>query len=434
MLPQQTRIKSASKPMGSFPRQDSREAGGRCEASVVLQATQDNAASMLPPSKLQPYAILQPPAGSRRTSSKLDPSTICSNLRQPSTSRKSSRDLDANGAYPRRNLRDISEPRPQARASSGDSDSQSNAKESYHGRSLSQQVRLNAPSDLLHSKALPQRQSSMKRARPALSAMQQQFSPKKITQLDPSVLSPQPTSKDTSPSDDIFHLQMELAQLHLLHRSVLSVQAQWEKSAKGSLEHQLRALYERHVELKEIAYQQQTLINQLSLVHWSQGRSGAQIAEKVQLLSHNVSDICNLLDLEGKYTHILEIFQSWFAQALRVRGHRESNGRETGRGMDLIDGIGDGWKAEAMVLERELAYSARDLESFGEVSKNSSLCRLLSMYRKLVHGLLEELDLIQWIENEIMSQETLWIQNTIHKLASTVSGNIGFMGPNRRAV
>lgn len=434
MLPQQTRIKSALKPMGSFPRQDSRDAGGQCEASAVLQATQDNAATMLPPSKLQPYAILRPPAGSRRTSSKLDPSTIGPVLRQPSTNHKSSSDLDANGAYLRRNLRDISEPCPQARASSGDSDSQSKAKESYHGRSLSQQVRLTAPSDLLHSKALPQRQSSMRRARPAFSAMQQQINPKKITQLDPSMLSPQPTSKDTSPSEDIFHLQMELAQLHLLHRSVLSVQVQWEKSAKGSLEHQFRALYERHIELKEIAYQQQTLINQLSLVHWSQGRSGAQIAEKVQLLSHSVSDVCNLLDLEGKYTHILEIFESWFAQALRVRGHRESNGRETGRGMDLIDGIGDGWKAEAMVLERELAYSARDLESFGEASKTSSLCRLLSMYRKLVHGLLDELDLIQWIESEIMSQETVWIQNTIHKLASTVSGNIGFMGPNRRAV
>lgn len=434
MLPQQTRIKSVSKPMASFPRQDSREARGQVEASAILQATQDNAATMPPPSKLQTCAILRRPDGFRRMSSKLDSSTIGPVLRQPSTSRKSSRDLDANGAYPRRNLRDISEPRPQARASSGDSDLQSNAKESYDGRSLSQQVRLKAPSDLLHSKALPQRQSSMKRAKPAFSAMQQQSSPKKIAQLDPSMLSPQPTIKDTSSSDDIFHLQMELAQLHLLHRSVPSVQAQWEKSAKGSLEHQFRALYERHVELKEIAYQQQTLTNQLSLVHWSQGRSSAQIAEKVQLLSHNVSDICNLLDLDGKYTHILEIFESWFAQALRVRGHRESNGRETGSGMDLIDGIGDGWKAEAMVLERELAYSARDLESFGEASKTSSLCRLLSIYRKLVHGLLEELDLIQWIESEIMSQETVWIQKTIHKLASTVSGNIGFMGPNRRAV
>ena len=313
---------------------------------------------------------------------------------------------------------------------------QSSAKTSYHGRSLSQQVRPTATSDLLHLKAFPQRQSSMKHVRPAFSAMQQHFSPKKNNQLNPSTPSSQPTSEATSPSADIFHLQMELAQLHLLHRSMLSVQMQWEKSAKGSFEHRFSALYERHIELKEIAHQQQTLINQLSLVHWSQGKSGAQIAEKVQLLSHSVSDVCNLLDLEGKYTHILDVFESWFTQALQVRNQRDSNdsyGRENGRDLDFIDGIGDGWKAETMVLERELTYAARDLDSFGEVSNTSSLCRILSTYKKLVVGLLEELDLIQWIENEIMSQESAWIESTIHKLASNVSKSIGIMGPDRKA-
>ena len=262
--------------------------------------------------------------------------------------------------------------------------------------------------------------------------MQQHLSPKDTVQLNPPTLLSQP-STDTSPSSDIFRLQMELAQLHLLHRSVLSVQAQWERSAKVSLEHQFSALYERHIELKEIAYQQQTLINQIALVRWSQGRSGAQISEKVLLLSHSISEICNLLGLEGKYTHILEVFESWFSQALRVRAQRESDGRENGRDLDLIDGIGDGWKAEAMVLERELTYSARELEGFGEVFKKSSLCRILSMYRKLVMGLLEELDLVQWIENEIMSRETVWIESTIHNLASIVSERIIFPGPDRKA-
>ena len=439
MLPQKTRIESVSNPLDSFPKPGSLEAGGQCaalaerQASAVLHAAQNHAATTLPRSKLQPYASTQTPASLRLKSSKPDPPKIGHIPRQPSTSGKSSRDHCANGVYPSQSLRDTSQPHRRISTSSGGSGVQSNAKGSYHGRSLSQQVRPTATSDFPHLKAFPQRQSSMKHVRPAFSAMQQHFSPKKNIQLNSSTLSSQPTSAATSPSADIFHLQMELAQLHLLHRSMLSVQMQWEKSAKGSFEHRFSALYERHIELKEIAHQQQTLINQLSLVHWSQGRSGAQIADKVQLLSHSVSDVCNLLDLEGKYTHILEVFESWFTQALRVRNQRDSNGRENGRDLDFVDGIGDGWKAEAMVLERELTYAARDLDSFGEASNTSNLCRILSTYKKLVVGLLEELDLIQWIENEIMSQESAWIESTIHKLASSVSKSIGTMGPDRKA-
>ena len=438
MLPQKSRIKSVSKPMETFPKENSLEAGGQCIAlarqrtSAVLQAAKGDAATMLPPGNSQPYARMRPPANLRRPSSKSDSTQIGHSSRQPSTSRKSGRDHGANGLHPSQNLNDLSEPRPQLGTSSGSSNPQSNTRESFHARSSSRQVRHNPTAGLLQSTSLPQRQSSMEHSRPEFSATQQHFSPKDAIQLNPSSLSSQP-STDTSPSGDIFRLQMELAQLHLLHRSVFSVQSQWENSAKRSFEHQFGALCERHIELKEIAYQQQTLINQISLVRWSQGRSGAQISENVQLLSHSIAEICNLLGLEGKYTHILEIFESWFSQALRVRSQREPNGRENGRDLDLIDGIGDGWKAEAMVLERELTYSARDLEGFGEVFEKSSLCRILSMYRKLVMGLLEELDLVQWIENEIMSQETVWIESTIHNLASIVSESIIFTDPDRKA-
>ena len=424
--------------MEKFPKDNSLEVEGKCIAlarnrsSAVFQAAKSDAATMLPPGNSQPYARMRPPANLQQTSSKSDSAQIGHSLRQPSTSRISSRDHGANRLHPSQILNDLSEPRSQLGTSSGSSKQQSNTRESFHGRSSSRQVRHNATAGLLQSKSLPQRQSSMKKPRPESSAMQQHFSPKDAIQRNPSILSSQP-SADTSPSGDIFRLQMELAQLHLLHRSVLDVQAQWEKSARISLEHQFSALYERHIELKEIAYQQQTLINQIALVRWSQGRSGAQIAEKVLLLSHSISEICNLLGLEGKYTHILEVFESWFTQALRVRGQRKPNGRENGRDLDLIDGIGDGWKAEAMVLERELTYSARDLEGFGEVFEKSSLCRILSMYRKLVMGLLEELDLVQWIENEIMSQETMWIESTIHNLASMVSESIVVTGADRKA-
>ncbi|KAF6230318.1 hypothetical protein HO133_004658 [Letharia lupina] len=439
MLPQKTSIKPFSKPMGSFPEQDGYEAEGQpaalgeIQASAVSPTAQNKAATMLPSRKLLPYAGMPPPVSLGRTSSKRDSAKIGHLPRQPSTSRKSSRGSNGNGAYPSQDHRNLSQPRLPVRTSSTGSDPQSNARESYHGRSLSQQVRPTATSNPLPSKVFTHRESSIKHPRPAFSAMQQHFSPKKNRQPDPPILSSQPASKDEIPSAEVLDLQMEMAQLHLLHRSALSVQVQWEKSAKRSFEHRFSALYEQHTELKEVAHQQQSLINQSSLVQWSQGRSGVQIAEKAQLLSHNLSEICNLLDSEGKYTHILNIFESWFAQALRVRGQRESNGRKTGRDFDFIEGIGDGWKAEAMVLERELTYSARDLESFGEVQSPSNLCRILSMYRKLIIGLLEELDLIQWIENEVMNRETSWVESAIRNLASNVSEDIGSMGPDRKA-
>ena len=274
----------------------------------------------------------------------------------------------------------------------------------------------------------------MKYPRPAFSSMQQHVNPKKNSPTNLSTLSSQPASKDEIPSADVFHLQMELTQLHLLHRSAFSVEVQWEESAKRSYEHRFNALYERHTELKEIAQQQQTLINQLALVQWSQGRSGAQIADKVQLLSHNISDICNLLISEGKLTRILETFESWFSQALRVRSQRESTVPKNVRDSDLIEGIGDGWKAEAMVLERELTYSARDLESFGEVQSTSSLGRILSLYRKLMVGLLEELDLIQSIENGIMTQETSCIESAIHNIASNATENTSSMDADQQII
>ena len=435
MLPRITSIKSFTKPMEHLPRQDSRKIVGQStvlaenQAPAVRQDAQNKAGTMLPPSKLQPNASMRPSVSLGQTRPKIDSAKIGQIPRAPSTGRKSSQDR-ANGTYSSQYLGDISQPRPQVSINSGGSGSQSNARRDYHGRSLSHQVR---PTDPLHPKALPQRQSSMKNPAPESSAVLQHFSQKKGIQADPSTLSSKRTSKDAIPSSDIFHLQMELAQLHLLHRSVLPVQVQWEKSARRGFEHRFNALYERHIELKEVAHQQQTLIDQLSLVQWSRGRSGAQIAEKVQLLSHKVSDICDLLDSEGSYTHTLEIFESWFSQALRIRGQREPNDRRTVRDLDFIEGIGDGWKAEAMVLEREMNYAARDLDSFGEVSSNSSLFRILSMYRKLLVGLLEELDLIQWIENEILSQETLWIENTIHDLASDVSDNIDSMDLGRKA-
>ena len=310
------------------------------------------------------------------------------------------------------------------RVTSGSSNGRTTGKAPFRGRSVSQQLESKATPRLGSIRTPSLRQSLMNNQKPAFSAMQQRFTPRK-DKSRPTSPSTQPLGMDKISSADIFQVQIELAQLHLLHRSAATVQKQWEGSAKDSFQQRFNTLHERHIDLKDIAHQQQVLINQMGLVSWSQGKTSTQTAEKLQLLSRNISDVGNLIDAEGKYTRILEIFESWFTQALDIRGKREVKAAKTGKDLGFNEGLGDGWKAEAMVLERELTYCLRDLKGFGNLHDSSSLGRILSLYSRLVVSMLEELDVIQWIENEIMVQETRWVERTIHNLASNVSEDIG---------
>lgn len=364
----------------------------------IVQVTHKRSTSMLPPSGLgRSQQIREPPS-----------------LRRPSTSKLPSQEPFRAPA--------------QARTSSAGREPQSSVRSSFHGRSVSHQVELSVTRAASTSTSTLNRQSLMRGQKFACAPMQQSFAPKKsvLSSSRPSSPPSQPASKEGVSSADCFHLQMELAQLYLLHRSAQSTQYQWEQSGEESFRLRFAALAERHAELQEISQEQQALINQLALVQWSDGKSGTQMAEKVALLSRNVAEICSFLESEGKYTRILAVFETWFSQVLQIRKERKGeSGQDTA--LDFIEGIGDGWKAEAMVLERELIYVSRDLTAFGEVRKDSSLARIRSLYSKLVLHLIEEIDVIQWIENEISNQEATWINSTSQRLALDDDRDLGSM-------
>ncbi len=373
----------------------------RSDNPRIVQTTHKRTTSMLPPTGLGRSQQICEPLGT-------------SSLRRPSTNK-----LPSQGPFraPAR-----------ARTSSAGQESQSSAKSSFHGRSVSHQVEHSARPAASTSTSTLNRQSLMRGQKSERALIQQSFTSKKsvISSSRPSSPPSQPASEEDVPSADCFHLQTELAQLHLLHRSAQSTQYQWEKTAEESFRLRFAALGERHAELQEICQEQQALINQLALVQWSDGKSGTQMAEKVALLSRNVADIYSFLENEGKYTRILAVFETWFSQVLQIRKQRKAeSGQDTA--LDFIEGIGDGWKAEAMVLERELTYVSRDLIAFGDVRKDSSLGRIRSLYSKLVLHLIEEIDVIQWIENEISNQEATWINSTIQKLALDDDRDLGSM-------
>ena len=414
MLPQKAGLKPGTTPLASLSEKESIGSGqqpvtlGNPRSPTPYEANND-AVKTHQPAKVGRSRSVRESTKEQTATSQASQST----MRKPSAGRPSSHETFAT-------------PAP-TRVTSGSS------KAPFHGRSVSQQLEPKATPRLGSNRTPSLRQSFMNHQKPAFSAMQQRFTPKKAKSR-PTSPSSQPLGMDKISSVDIFHVQMELAQLHLLHRSAATVRKEWETSAEDSFQRRFSALHERHIDLKDIAHQQQILINQLGLVSWSQGKTGTQIAEKLQLLSRNISDVGNLIDAEGKYTRILEIFESWFTQALDIRGKRDVKPAETGRNLGFNEGLGDGWKAEAMVLERELTYCLRDLKGFGILHGVSSLGRMLSLYSRLVVSMLEELDVIQWIENEIMVQETCWVERTIHNLASNVSENIGSLASTRPKV
>ena len=420
MLPQKAGLKPGSTPLASLSETEGIGSGQqpitheKPQSPTVYNAHND-AAKTCPPAKIGRSRSIRESTKDQTAKSQASQSTI----RKPSAGRPSSHETFAI-------------PTP-TRVTSGSSNVRTSGKAPFHGRSVSHQLEPKATPRLRSIRTPSLRQSSMNNQKPAFSAMQQRFTPKGATSR-PTSPSTQPQRIDMIPSADIAHMQMELAQLHLLHRSAATVQKQWEGSAKNSIQQRFSALHERHVDLKDIAQQQQILINQLGLVSWSQGKTSTHIAEKLQLLSRNISDVGSLIDAEGKYTRILEIFESWFTQALDIRGKREGKAANTGKDLGFNEGLGDGWKAEAMVLERELTYCLRDLKGFGTIHDASTLGQILSLYSKLVVSMLEELDVIQWIENEIMVQETCWVERTIHNLASNVSDDIGSIASTRPKV
>lgn len=401
LLPQRSSARQSSMRMEALPEQQIPRNEGLATSIAKVGPVSVGIAS-------NRNASMPPPASLGRPRSIRKPVEIPS-LRRPSIRRPPLQDPFKTPAQPR--------------TSSAGQDAQSGIKVSYHGRSVSQQVGSTSIPEASSSRLRLSRQSSMNSQKPAFTAMQRQFTPKKTKSRPPSP-SLQAASQGEIPSADCLHLQMELAQLHLLHRSAHSVQTQWEQSAEQVFQRRFNALRDRHIELKEIAHQQQALINQLALVQWSQGKSGTQIAEKVQLLSRNITDVCSLVGSEGKYTRILEIFESWFRQALQIRDLRNIESRKGEATLDFVEGIGDGWKAEAMVLERELTYCSRELKAFGSVRPDSSLGRVRSLYTKLIVNLIDEVDVIQWIENQITIQEASWVESTIQALASGVNNDM----------
>lgn len=285
-----------------------------------------------------------------------------------------------------------------------------------------QTLSLSDPSILSTTETVPRKTSGIyqqQQQRAPFSTLQQPFSPPKKMKVPTTHLFLPATNKhgvshDLSSGD--IQIQTELIQLHLLLRSATEVQHQWERSAKLCLQSHFELVRQKHVELDLRIKSQQASKNHSALVAWCDAMSRLELAEKLQLLSHNAFETSTLLEPGGRFMRVLDSFERWFSRAHRIRKFRKMPPGSVGWGLEFIESIGDDWKLEVATLEMKLASYSRELRNVVMPPADSNLACFLLLFQNFVGNLLEELDVIRGIERDLMAEETRWIESAILKL------------------
>lgn len=266
--------------------------------------------------------------------------------------------------------------------------------------------------------------------RPPFSTLQRHFSPKKALKgsITPSL--EQPTTQyggSHELSIENVQIQTELAQLHLLLHPAVEVQKQWERSAKNFLRSHFEILRGNHIQLKGRVQSHQASVNHSALIAWCDDLPGVKVAEKLQLLSHNVQEISALVESGGRYTRVLNTFELWFAKACHIRDSRDKPLDATRQYLEFIESIGDDWKTEVASLEMKLSSCSRELRNGAKSQGSSTLAHFLFSFQRFVTNLLDELGIIRTIESDLMAQETSWVEEMIALHAIAYDSNLSLI-------
>ncbi|EAU36922.1 predicted protein [Aspergillus terreus NIH2624] len=262
------------------------------------------------------------------------------------------------------------------------------------------------------------------RSRTQFTTFQQHYSPKKSATpqaTTPSVRAPADLDPSLIPSSwpEIAALQTELLQLSLLHSTFLRQNTEWEATAES----EIRDLYDsvatdyRGVLKEERELQRQ--LNGQALHHWFKncreynGRQG--FAEQIQVLSQVLQEVCDLTETPGgRYTTLLQEFESWLQQADEIRNLRHYTEEALGP-VVFIDPLNAAWKEEVYLTTMKLELCSRQLQSldilgYGEVERleSSTLLRVAKGLEEMANSMVEELNAIRKIEADIVRSERQW--------------------------
>ena len=218
-------------------------------------------------------------------------------------------------------------------------------------------------------------------------------------------------------SKETLEPRLELLHAHVVHRSSNKVQDEWKSSAYRHYEKQFTALKKRSLELDEKEKDILEQKNAAAILSWANQAEGVTIEQQVHRVSAIVDEVWRLSAPDGKYTLAIQAFQHWYEAAGLVQSQRRSDRNARAR-MDVIEGLGDGWKAETSTLQRTILNAANDVVTLGEISsEGSDLQRCITLVSESLTHMLEELELVGQIEECIVREEREWVQGSINNIA-----------------
>lgn len=267
------------------------------------------------------------------------------------------------------------------------------------------------------------------KSRPQFSTYQQHYSPKKQTKP------PTPTPGAAPGSDglpiptswpDIAALQTELLQLSLFHSNSLQKHADWKAESETHLRKKYDDVAGQYRAMLGEEKRCQSQLNAQALDCWLQNcrdnRGSHDFPEQIQILSQLLPDLVTG-GMNGRYSRVVETFESWFQEAEFVRHHRDSHG--TLDGDVFLDPLDRCWKEELHDLSLKLEHCARQLQSlvtldFGEMERleQSALVRVAKGLAESVKLMMQELRVMHALEAELVRAE----REAVSRLATQLTG------------
>ncbi|KAK8158236.1 hypothetical protein BC567DRAFT_235177 [Phyllosticta citribraziliensis] len=285
-----------------------------------------------------------------------------------------------------------------------------NSSAQVHARSRSEFVATRTQPGRLAAKTPPAiERDPAQNMKPTFSTLQQHYSPKKTTEPR------KPTSEilkasakpgpDEDVSVDVLAMQTELLQLHTLREASIKTQAQWATSAERSLRIQFYEVATAYHSMRKNEGEVQELVNLQALQEWSSGSANLGLAENVQLLGPVLNELRALTDSGGRYTRLVQEFESWVANVEAVWSQREAK-----QSFEVADGLGEEWKLEVNSLIRKVSLLAREMERIVEPRSGSSIAAMVHLCRSLIKGMTKELQTMRRVEVDVARREAQHIE------------------------
>lgn len=263
--------------------------------------------------------------------------------------------------------------------------------------------------------------------KPAFTSFQQHYSParnlapKPLTSTFLAPPSPSKLPANVAISSETSRLQTELLQLHLLHRDADAVTASWHASARNRLKSRFESLVEADKTVSKDEAALEEARNIAALAAWA--ADGQDLENRVQALDGILSGLWSLGEPGGRYARVVRTFEKWFdAMVVSVEARRRAGGvgvLTEDNEVAFIRELDPAWKEEVSLLAAKLDGWRRQLSKLqmyhheaDQESGGSSLARILSGCRAQTHDMLAELDLMEQMERDAISQEAAWIKKT----------------------